>query len=91
MARALLVTDQEPAALATPVPTAVAPSNSVIVAFASDVPANVGVATLVTLSVLEAPLSGSGLFPTGPQYFEFEGVDDVTGQHWYRVANVNFQ
>src|SRR5439155_3107164 len=39
---------------------------------------------LASKGVLEAPLSGSGLFPTGPQYFEFEGVDDVTGQHWYR-------
>jgi len=40
---------------------------------------------------LTAPLSGTGRFPSGLQFFEFSGVDDATGQHWYRVATVNFQ
>jgi Viral BACON domain len=38
-----------------------------------------------------APLSGSGVFPHGDQYFEFWGVDDASGQSWYRVATVTFQ
>jgi len=40
---------------------------------------------------IEAPLSGAGLFPSGAQYFEFSGVDDTSGQHWYRTATVVFQ
>jgi hypothetical protein len=46
---------------------------------------------LAAKGTLDAPLSGNGRFPSGLQYFEFEGVDDATGQHWYRVATVNFQ
>jgi hypothetical protein len=38
-----------------------------------------------------APLHGSGVFPHGDQYFEFWGVDDASGQTWYRVATVTFQ
>jgi len=38
-----------------------------------------------------APLHGSGVFPHGDQYFEFWGVDDASGQPWYRVAAVTFQ
>ena len=38
-----------------------------------------------------APLSGAGLFPHGAQYFEFWGVDEASGQPWYRVATVTFQ
>jgi hypothetical protein len=38
-----------------------------------------------------APLTGNGLFPAGDQYFEFWGVDDATGQPWYRVATVTFR
>jgi hypothetical protein len=40
--------------------------------------------------VIEAPLSGSGTFPAGTQYFEFWGIDD-SGQHWYRVTTATFQ
>ena len=40
---------------------------------------------------IEAPLQGSGLFPKGTQYVEFWGIDDATGQHWYRVATVLFE
>jgi hypothetical protein len=46
---------------------------------------------LAAKGTLDAPLSGTGRFPSGLQYFEFEGVDDATGQAWYRVATVNFQ
>ena len=38
-----------------------------------------------------APLSGAGVFPHGDQYFEFWGVDEASGQPWYRVATVTFQ
>lgn len=38
-----------------------------------------------------APLRGAGVFPHGDQYFEFWGVDDASGQPWYRVAAVTFQ
>ena len=40
---------------------------------------------------MEAPLQGSGTFPAGTQYFEFSGIDDGSGQHWYRVATVTFR
>jgi hypothetical protein len=51
------VIDQRPAALAMPEPTAVAPSNNATFEFASAVPVNIGVVTLVVLSVAEPPLS----------------------------------
>jgi hypothetical protein len=38
-----------------------------------------------------APLTGTGLFPAGDQYFEFWGVDETSGQPWYRVATVTFR
>ena len=38
-----------------------------------------------------APLHGTGVFPHGDQYFEFWGVDDASGQNWYRVATITFQ
>ena len=38
-----------------------------------------------------AALRGAGVFPHGDQYFEFWGVDDASGQSWYRVATVTFQ
>ena len=40
---------------------------------------------------IEAPLSGTGRFPAGDQYFEFWGIDDAGGQRWYRVVTVTFQ
>ncbi|HLK65439.1 MAG TPA: hypothetical protein VKU19_18500 [Bryobacteraceae bacterium] len=39
---------------------------------------------------ISAPLSGTGGFPKGIQYFEFWGIDD-SGQHWYRETTVTFQ
>ncbi len=42
-------------------------------------------------ATLEAPLQAGGRFPAGVQYFEFWGVDDLSGQTWYRVATVLFQ
>jgi hypothetical protein len=35
-------------------------------------------------------LHGAGVFPQGDQYFEFWGVDEASGQSWYRVATVSF-
>ena len=49
-----------------------------------------GTDRIAAKSTIEAPLSGSGVFPAGTQYFEFSGIDD-SGQHWYRVATVTFQ
>jgi hypothetical protein len=40
---------------------------------------------------ISAPLSATGQFPAGTQYFEFFGVDDISGQTWYRTATVVFQ
>jgi hypothetical protein len=40
---------------------------------------------------ITAPLTGSGLFPAGDQYFEFWGVDEVSGAPWYRVATITFR
>jgi len=40
---------------------------------------------------ISAPLSATGRFPPGDQYFEFFGVDDGSGQTWYRTATVSFQ
>jgi lysyl endopeptidase len=40
---------------------------------------------------IEAPLQGQGLFPQGPQYSEFWGIDEGSGRKWYRVATVTFQ
>ncbi|HMD71354.1 MAG TPA: trypsin-like peptidase domain-containing protein, partial [Bryobacteraceae bacterium] len=45
---------------------------------------------LAALGTIQAPLQASGV-PGGPQYFEFWGVDDVSGQTWYRVASATFQ
>ena len=57
LARAAVVIDQLPVAVATALPTAVAPSNKVTALPASAVPVKVGVVSLVTLSVLDTPLS----------------------------------
>jgi hypothetical protein len=38
---------------------------------------------------IQAPLQASGL-PTGSQYFEFWGMDNASGQTWYRVATAAF-
>ena len=40
---------------------------------------------------ISAPLSATGQFPPGDQYFEFFGTDDGSGQTWYRTATVSFQ
>ncbi|HEV3334038.1 MAG TPA: hypothetical protein VG096_23790 [Bryobacteraceae bacterium] len=40
---------------------------------------------------IDAPLSATGRFPPGDQYFEFFGVDDNSGQTWYRTATVRFE
>ena len=39
---------------------------------------------------LQATLRGSGAFALGDQYFEFTGVDDGSGQTWYKTATVQF-
>jgi hypothetical protein len=39
---------------------------------------------------LQATLRASGAFAQGDQYFEFTGIDDGSGQTWYRSATVQF-
>ena len=46
-----------------------------------------GTASIAANAAIEAPLNAAGLSP-GDQYFEFEGVDQASGQTWYRVATV---
>jgi hypothetical protein len=50
-----------------------------------------GTSHIAASGAIVAPLHGTGLFPHGDQYFEFWGVDDASGQPWYRVATVTFQ
>ena len=45
---------------------------------------------LAALGTIQAPLQASGV-AVGPQFFEFWGVDDASGQTWYRVASATFQ
>jgi hypothetical protein len=50
-----------------------------------------GTASLAASGAIVAPLTGTGLFPAGDQYFEFWGVDVASGQTWYRTATVTFR
>jgi hypothetical protein len=50
-----------------------------------------GQTAIAASSSIIAPLTGAGLFPAGDQYFEFWGVDDASGQSWYRTAVVTFK
>jgi len=50
-----------------------------------------GTAKIGANAAVVAPLTGTGLFPAGDQYFEFWGTDDVSGVSWYRVATVTFR
>ena len=50
-----------------------------------------GTDRIAASGAIVAPLHGTGVFPHGDQYFEFWGVDDASGQPWYRVATVTFQ
>jgi hypothetical protein len=45
---------------------------------------------LAAPGTIQATLQASGL-AAGAQYFEFWGIDDVSGQTWYRVAAATFQ
>ena len=50
-----------------------------------------GTDRIAASGAIVAPLHGAGVFPHGDQYFEFWGVDDSSGQPWYRVATMTFQ
>jgi hypothetical protein len=50
-----------------------------------------GTDRIAASGAIVAPLHGTGVFPHGDQYFEFWGVDDASGQPWYRVATITFQ
>ncbi|PWU12763.1 MAG: hypothetical protein C5B51_00080 [Terriglobia bacterium] len=40
---------------------------------------------------IQASLTAAGRFPGGSQFFEFWGIDAVSGRTWYRVASARFQ
>jgi hypothetical protein len=50
-----------------------------------------GTTNIAASGTILAPLTGAGRFPAGDQYFEFWGVDDASGQPWYRTAVVTFK
>ena len=49
-----------------------------------------GTDRIAASGAIVATLHGAGVFPHGDQYFEFWGVDEASGQSWYRVATVTF-
>ncbi len=58
--------------------------------YSSSVKSWFGTDRIAANGAIEAPLQAPGSFPGGAQFFEFWGVDDVSGQPWYRVASVSF-
>ena len=50
-----------------------------------------GTDRIAASGAIVATLHGAGVFPHGDQYFEVWGVDEASGQSWYRVATVTFQ
>ena len=59
--------------------------------YSSSIAAWFGTNRIPANGAIVAPLHGAGTFPRGDQYFEFWGVDEASGQSWYRVATVTFQ
>jgi hypothetical protein len=59
--------------------------------YSADIVSWFGTDRIAASGAIVAPLAGAGVFPHGDQYFEFWGVDDASGQPWYRVASVTFQ
>ena len=59
--------------------------------YSSYIAAWFGAAHIPASGSIVAPLGGMGVFPHGDQYLEFWGVDDTSGQTWYRTATVTFQ
>jgi len=49
-----------------------------------------GTAAIAANGAIQAPLEAAGLAP-GEQFFEFQGIDDASGQTWYREAAVTFR
>jgi hypothetical protein len=49
-----------------------------------------GTSHLAALGTIQASLKVSGV-PVGPHFFEFWGIDDTSGQTWYRVAETTFK
>ncbi|MCU1236755.1 MAG: hypothetical protein JWP63_4722, partial [Candidatus Solibacter sp.] len=59
--------------------------------YTSSISAWFGTTKIAANGAIVAPLTGTGIFPSGDQYFEFWGVDDASGQPWYRTAIVTFR
>jgi hypothetical protein len=59
--------------------------------YSSNIKSWFGTDRIAAKGTIEAPLQGEGKFPAGAQYFEFSGMDEGSGQHWYRTATVTFQ
>jgi hypothetical protein len=57
--------------------------------YSSNIQSWFGTSRIAANAGISAPLQAPGSFPSGTQYIEFWGVDDLSGQHWYRVATVN--
>jgi len=58
--------------------------------YSPDVAAWFGTAKIAANATIQAPLTAASLSP-GVQYFEFEGIDDSSGQTWYRTATVTLR
>jgi hypothetical protein len=58
--------------------------------FSPDIATWFGTAHIAANGVLQASLSAANMSP-GNQFFEFEGIDDASGQTWYRTATVTFR
>jgi hypothetical protein len=59
--------------------------------YSSSIASWFGSTQIAANGTITAPLSGSGRFPAGDQYFEFWGIDTASGTTWYRTAVVTFQ
>jgi len=57
--------------------------------FSANIAAWFGTNHIAAMGAIQAALRASGL-AGGPHYFEFWGVDDASGQTWYRVASATF-
>jgi hypothetical protein len=58
--------------------------------YSADIVPWFGTSHIAALGTIQAGLTASGV-PSGPQFFEFWGVDDTSGQTWYRVAAATFK
>jgi len=58
--------------------------------YSANIAAWFGTNRIAAMGAVQASLKASGL-PAGPQYFEFWGADEASGQTWYRIASATFK